>query len=250
MTHRSTWRRPLAVGLGLVGLYLVAAVLTLVLGPRPLRPLFDGFAPPPPYRWVDPPPEVAADNRQPAAARTTVPLGTGRSPFVNLTTEDGQAILLLAEGSVPPHPPDETLRLSLTPLAAGTLAPLPGELEPQSNAYRVEATYLPSGTPVTEIEGDESVIALISAGFSDFILYSPGGQAWERRPTTRLGTLHGVEARFIGPGHYLVAASPVDEGGPSGLVVVLVLVGPPVVLVAILARSRRAQAKGQGQGEG
>ena len=69
MTRRQgRWRRRLTVGVGLVGVYLVAAVATMALSDRPFRPLFDGLAPPVPYQWVNPPGENARDNVAPSAA--------------------------------------------------------------------------------------------------------------------------------------------------------------------------------------
>lgn len=63
MTRRVAW-----AGAGLALLYVVVAAVTAQLSSRPVLPLFDGFAPPTPYAWVNPPPARAADNVPPKAA--------------------------------------------------------------------------------------------------------------------------------------------------------------------------------------
>ena len=236
--------RPLAVGLGLAGLYLVAAVGTMVLSDRPFRPLFDGLAPTLPYRWVNPPAEVARDNVQPVAAAREAPLGPGGSQFLNVTPDDGQAILLLEDKAVAPRPPDAAVAVNVTPLDVLTLGPLPADMSPQSNAYRVEVAYRPSGGAVTDFVGEMSSLALVAAGASDALLFSPDGQAWDERPTTPLGAAHGLETRFAGPGYYVV--TDIDDaaggGGTSPLVVALVLILPPLLVGGLVVRSRRAKA--------
>jgi hypothetical protein len=178
----------LAVGLGLAAVYLLAAVATMVVSDRPFRPLFDGLAPPVPYRWVNPPGENARDNQQPTPASREAPFGPEGSPFVNVTPEDGQAILLLEEKAVTPHPPDTAIDVAVTPLDVLTLGPLPDDLTHQSNAYRVAMAYQPSDQPIADLKLDTSSMALVAAGPSDFLLFSPDGQSWAKRDTTPLGS--------------------------------------------------------------
>ena len=240
---------PIVVGIALAGLYLVTAGLTLVLSDRPFRPLFDGLAPPVPYRWVNPPREVARDNRQPVAASREFPLRTDGSPFVNVTPDDGQVILLLEETAVPPHPPDTAVAVTVTPFDALTLGPLPEDMSPQSNAYRVEIEYRPSGQPVTEFDGGTSSIDLIGAGGTDALLYSADGRSWAPRDTTPLGAGHGLETLFAGTGYYVVAA--IDEstgqGGTSPILVGLFLLAPPLLVGGLMLRRRVARTRAEAQ---
>ena len=239
-------RRPLAVGLALAAAYAAVAAATLVLSPRPLRPLFDGFAPPPPYNWVKPPPEQAFGNSPPRAAELEVPLGPEGSPYVNATPEDGQAIVTLEAGAVPPHPPDEVARVRVTPLDAGTLSPIPGGLRAQGNAYRVTVTYQPSGTDVVAL-ARPGVIGLVAAALAEELLFSPDGRAWEPRPTRALGLSHGLETDLVATGYYLMASRPTSPGGGSGGgggagLAVAVLALPPLALGGVaLARRRRSR---------
>ncbi len=234
-------RRPLGIGLGLAAAYLLAAVATMVLSDRPFRPLFDGLAPPLPYHWVNPPPANARDNVAPSAARREVLLSADGSPFVNLTPEDGQAILLLEEKAIAPNPPDTAVDLAVTPRDVLTLGPLPENRSPESNAYQVEATYRPSGQPVTDFDLDTSSIAVVAAGPSDFLLYSRDGQSWDERSTTPYSA-HGLETAFAGHGYYVVTSISGDAGGGSSpLVVGLVLLAPPLIVGGLVLRSRRAK---------
>ena len=57
-------------------LLVVAACVTAALGFLPAVPLLDGLAPPPAYRWVDPPPELRGSNQTPAAERARRRLST------------------------------------------------------------------------------------------------------------------------------------------------------------------------------
>ncbi|HVF13234.1 MAG TPA: hypothetical protein VM942_01475, partial [Acidimicrobiales bacterium] len=225
----------------------------LALSDRPFRPLFDGLAPPLPYRWVNPPREVARDNQQPVPASGETPLGTNGSAFVNVTPDDGQVILVLEERVVPPRPPDTAVALTVTPLDVLTLGPLPDDMTQASNAYRVEATYRPSAQPVTDFEVELSSISLVAAAPSDALLYSADGQVWEARPTMPLGTVHGLETPFAGPGYYVV--TDIDDAaggggtGASAAVVGLVLVLPPLLVVGLVLRSRRARAAAEAAAE-
>jgi hypothetical protein len=240
-------RRPLAVGLGLGGLYAIVAVATLLLADRPLLPLFDGLAPPPPYRWVTPPPEVASGNQQPTSAEREAQLGPEGSPFLSVTPEDGQAIVVMDDGAVPPNPPDApnppatTVRVGLTPHDPGTLADLPDGLTAASNAYRVVITYQPSGTAVSMLRPNPiTSVNLTSAGFSDVMLYSADGGSWARQSDAEpRPDGHGLGTPFSSPGYFLVASIDRAPGGTNPAVYVLLLGLPVVVVMALVAVKRR-----------
>ena len=210
MASKPDARRPLAVGLGLGALYAIVAVATLLLADRPLLPLFDGLAPPPPYRWVKPPPEVAADNQQPTSAQREAPLGPEGSPFLNVTPEDGQAVVVLEAGAVPPNPPETGVRVAVTPHDAGTLGDLPDGLTAASNAYQVAISL-----PAVGSGGDDGAVHHHGVvGRPDrrraerrHALSRPTATNWTRRPDPEplLGG-HGLKTPLETPGYYLVAS--------------------------------------------
>lgn len=256
-------------GLALALLYAAAAAATGALVPG-ARPLFDGFAPPPPYRYVSPPPELAATNQPPVSARTSVPLGEGGSEAANASTADAQALVTLPAGAVAPHEEDAAVLVALVPRAPGALAPLPPALRPVSNAYQLELSYQPSGA-AAEV-GSRAMVALTGATLGDTLLFSADGAAWQVVEGARpFGHTHGMTGPAQGPGYYLVAASPAvtppttsgeDGGGVSPLLaaaVALALVGGGGWLwhrrrraqaraAAARARARRRQAPGRKPG--
>lgn len=227
-------------GAGLALLYVVVALVTNQLSSRPVLPLFDGFAPPTPYNWVDPRPERAGDNVVPQPIERELPLTAAGVPASNASTDDGQAIVGLDEGSVPASPPDTAVLVRLAPTDAGTLGPLPPGLRAVSNAYKVELRYLPSQTPVTRL-AERGTVALTAAETGDRMLYSPDGQGWEERTFRPYGTDHGVFTEVEAVGGWFVVASSVrppsadgDDGGPSLRGVLLVVLGLAPIIGAVL----------------
>lgn len=235
-----------AAGAASVALYVLAAVLTGRL-PGGGRPLFDGFAPPAPYRWVSPPPELVSTNERPEQAERNVPLTAEGNEATNASTSDAQVIVTLPTGAIPPNGDDTTVRLRLLPLDPATLAPLPDGLRPASNVYRVTLDYQPSGETVTAIAPGPAV-ALTGAVQATQLLYSPDGSAWGQAQARPFGNTHGYTGPFLGPGFYIVVAPPPTpvagpKGGPgpwawTALAAALAAVG--TAAAAVLRRRRRA----------
>jgi hypothetical protein len=202
-------------GAGLALCYVVVAALTAELSSRPVLPLFDGFAPPTPYAWVNPPPERAGDNVVPRPATRDFALGAEGVPASNAATDDAQAIVGLNQGSVPASPPDTGLQVRIVPGDAGALGPLPPGLEAVSNAYRVELEYQPSGTPVERL-APPGTVALTAADNGDRMLYSADGLTWQEVAFRPYGQDHGVFTELEAPGWFVVALSAVAGNGDGG----------------------------------
>lgn len=211
-------------GAWLVGAYVAVALVTTLWAPGAMRPLFDGFGSHPgEYLWVDPPRRYAEGNRPPEKASVTVRLAADGSAPGTASPPDGQALAQLQARSVPAHPPDESARVDLEPLAAGAVAPLPAGLKAVGNAYRVTITYEPSGTAVERLEVPGTV-GLTSAEPPTALLYSRDGGAWERRDGRPLARNDGLTGVLEGPGHYLAAAEGSPDGASGGGVPVIVYV--------------------------
>jgi hypothetical protein len=230
--------RALRAGAALALLYVVVAVATSELSSRPVLPLFDGFAPPVPYNWVNPPPDRARDNVPPKPAEREFPLVAEGSPAANASTDDAQAIVGLDKGSVPPHSSDTGLVVKVVPFDAGTLGPLPPGLRVVSNAYQVSISYVPSQTPVSQL-AMKGTMAMTAAEAGDKMLFSADGQTWEERPSQAFGQDHGLFTELDRLGWFVIATSapaPSGSGGGSGplRVVLLVLAGVAPIVGAVL----------------
>jgi hypothetical protein len=234
VTRRWGW-----AGAGLALLYVMVAALTAQLSSRPVLPLFDGFAPPTPYSWVNPPPERAGDNVVPKPVERDLALAPDGVAATNAATDDAQAIVGLDKGSAPANPPDTGVKVRIIPGDAGALGPLPAGLRVVSNAYRVELIYQPSGTPLTRL-APKGTVALTGGEAGDRMLFSPDGQTWQEVAFRPYGQDHGVFTELETPGWFVVASSSAaapagGAGGSDALrTVLLVLAGVAPVIGAVL----------------
>jgi hypothetical protein len=159
-----------------------------------------------------------------------------------VTPADGQATVQLEMGSVPASPPDTAARVSVVPLDAGSLGPLPPALKPVSNAYRVILTYQPSQAPVTQL-AKPGTVALTASSAGDRLLFSTDGSAWQERASRAYGNTGGRFASLDAPGYYLVAVHSAPASGrqpaskrtgPNPFLLVLVGVAPVVGAILVL----------------
>ena len=207
--------RLVRAGAGFAVLYVVVAFVTAQLSSRPVLPLFDGFAPPVPYNWVNPPPEMAAGNTVPPPVERQFPVGADGAPASNAASDDAQIIVGLDNGSVPASAPDTTIAVRMVPLDPGTLGPLPAGLRAVSNAYQVTMTYLPSQTPLARL-AVKGTIALTAGETGDRMLYSADGQTWEERAFRPYGQDHGVFTELEAVGWFVVASSSAPSSSAGG----------------------------------
>jgi hypothetical protein len=233
-----------AAGAGLAVAYVVVALATGWFAGRPARPLFDGFAPPPNYDWVNPPPGAARGGPKPAAATVDAPLAGGGSASATAATSDGQATATIEAGAVPAHPPDTGVRLHVAPLDPATLGPLPPGLRPESNAYQVTVTALPSGSPVDAL-ARPGTIALTAAAPASALLYSRDGTSWTETTARPFGTDHGLFAELTAPGYFVATSRNAPRKAPAVSATARVLLAVAVALlgagaVALAGPIRRA----------
>src|SRR5207237_1931826 len=95
-------KRRFAVGVAIAALYVLVAQLSFRGGLVPTRPLYDGTGPPPRYRWVNPPPELAQGNIAPSSGTGSTPIGPKNTPAYNLNTDDGQASIIFPPDGIQP----------------------------------------------------------------------------------------------------------------------------------------------------
>ena len=135
----------LIVGAGVAAAYVAVALGSFQAGLLPVRPLYDGGAPPPPYRWVIPPPDLAATNQQPAPGEGVIALTPQGSAAATIATNDGQTIVAFQPGSIAARAGETQVRVSVTPLDPASIGSPPSGYDYDGNAYRVTAKYATSG---------------------------------------------------------------------------------------------------------
>jgi hypothetical protein len=250
----------LLAGVGLVVLYLAGAAVSGRASILARRPLLDGLAPPTPYRWVSPPPDLAAGNKPPASTRFTVELTAQGSKLGAFSTSDGQINLVLSQGAVPAQPGQTRVEVAVDPVDPATLGPAPSGLVVAGNAYRIQASYRPSGRKVETIGGQSSVglvYPLLTTAVADpsghVVLSSADGRAWEQLASTDTPGTHQVSADLNRTGYVQVGVAPASGGSGSDNRTRILLLGTGVavliVAAALLLRLRersRAQPPSRG----
>ena len=243
-TPRSRSRSGLALlaGVGIVALYLAGAAVSGRASILARRPLLDGLAPPTPYRWVNPPPDLAASNKPPASTRFTLELAPEGSQLGAFSTGDGQVNLVLSQGAVPPRSGQTGVEVTVDPVDPATLGPVPSGLVGAGNAYRIQASYQPSGAKVEALGGQSSVglvYPLLTTAVADTgghqVLSSADGRAWEVLASTDTPGTHQVSARLTRTGYVMVGVPPSAGGSQSDSRTRILLVGTGVAVVIVAA---------------
>jgi hypothetical protein len=247
-------RRALASGLALVVVWAALAAWSGRLSPLARLPLLDGLGPAAPYRWVSPPPDLAAGNQPPSAGEFTLELDAGGVRGQALFTSDNQVTLIVADGAIGPRTGEQSVTLSVEPLDPASLPAPGGDLVTFGNAYALSAAYEPSGTPVKKLDGEIDLILLYPVtpnvhAATHTMLRSATGTSWKDLETTDSAAQQQVQARIPGLGTFVVAGvpgpspvAPAESGGGSNTtaIVLLVLAGCALLVgIGFLLRSRR-----------
>jgi hypothetical protein len=255
VTSRTT--RTLASGIAIVVLYAGGAWFSGQLSPLARRPLLDGLAPPTPYRWVDPPPELASTNLVPAPGTFRVELGNRGNVTAVLTTTDAQVTLILPKGSVAPAERERALEVSIEPLGASSVDPPPPPFEILGNVYRLDSTYIPSHEPA-ELAAEARVV--LTYPFSTgphpghTIVHSSDGASWTATDTNDLPSIQQADAPIEALGYVAVArdaaATPEPSNDETSPVATIAISVGLVVLAVAAAVTLGGPAIRRGRGRG
>jgi hypothetical protein len=183
---RNGRRRAAAIGLVVVAAYAMLAMISGRLSPLARGPLLDSLLPAQAYRWVNPPPDLAATNVKPSNGVFTLTLDAhGVRPQV-LVTSDNQATINVPAGAIAAHSGDRSVEVTVTPVDPGTLVPPGDGLSSFGNAYRIEAAYRPSGTKVHHLDRPIDIVLLypvtLNLQSTHHAIYSSiDGQTWTLR---------------------------------------------------------------------
>lgn len=229
-----------AIGVGLLAAlaYVGLAAVTFSLRPLSGRPVLDGLAPPPPYRWVSPPEALARTNIPPEPADFSIPLNDAGSEPGVFSTPDLQLSASFPTGTFRPVEGQRSIMLTATPLAPADVGPPPPGLEIKGNVVRLEGRLRPSDATVEEFalpaqlaltypaEPDGALLAYT-------VVSSADGRTWRRLKTIDSPAQHRAGADFRSFGYFAVAAPP-RSGGPS-VVLVAAVVGGALAMAAVVA---------------
>jgi hypothetical protein len=213
-------RAVLAAGLVLAGLYAALAAVSGHLSPLARGPLLDGIGPPQPYRWVDPPPALAAANRPPSSGVFHVPLKANGSDPEVFVTSDNQVTVIVPQGAFDAKAGQIEVRLSVNPLDPSTLSSPAGNVTIFGNAYRLRATYQPSGeTAPLALPLDVIMLYPVTAELHASVhqLYtSPDGEIWTAQEGSDSLAQQQAEGPMPALGDVMVAGKPgASTTGPS-----------------------------------
>src|SRR3954470_3794034 len=181
---------------------------------RRVRPLFEGFSPPPAYQWVAPPAQFASGNQKPSPTTDQITVTNGRSNLAAPGTADGQFSMNLPPGAITAAGAS-SIRVHFTPLDPATLGPLPAGLFPDGNAYHVELTLAPAGQPVTNLDTSGNLVMQLPA-VGHTVLFSPDGKAWQdlqAKSAAAGSTTMAASVKTVG---FFVGAATADINGQTG----------------------------------
>lgn len=236
--RRGTSGRALAAGLLAVLAYVGLAAVTFSLSPLSGRPVLDGLAPPPSYRWVSPPEALARANLPPEPGEFSIALNDAGSEPGVFSTPDLQLSASFPTGTFGPVEGQRSIMLTATPLAPADVGPPPTGLEIKGNVVRLEGRLRPSDA---QVEGFAlpAQLALTYPAEPDgallayTVVSSADGRAWRRLKTIDAPAQHRAGADFRSFGYFAVAAPP-RSGGPN-VVLITALVGGALVVAALVA---------------
>ena len=225
-------------GAAAAAVYVVVALLTAAAGGR-LLPLYDGLDEHPPYRWVRPP-VAGLDLGAPRAARESVPVHADGSPRVAVATADGQAVVLLRAGAIPPSPGERAALVRIRPLDPAALGPAPTPTAFEGNAYEVSARYVGSGREVGLAV--PAVVTLRYPAHADTLL------AWRRNRWQALaaGTVPAAQELYAEADEWGTFAMGVAAAPPRRDPRLALALGALALALAAEARSRRRRRAGGG----
>jgi hypothetical protein len=196
--------------------YLASALLSSKLSPLARHPLLDGTGTPQPYRYVSPPPDLSSSNQQPSSVAKTVNLAqAGGSGYV--FTPDGQAAVIMGNRTfraLPAAQGQTGVLMKIQPLDPATLTALPPGKQASGNAYRITATFQPSGASIPRFGADVTITLIYPAEASTgvtppprTIMWSADGRSWQALETqdSHAGLQAATSTKDTG---YFVVATP------------------------------------------
>ena len=218
-------RAPRRAGLVALALGLLAAAL---LHSKSAPPVFDGIiVPPEPYRWVSPPPNLAAGNKPPLPGEVTLPIQNGQVAGGGPQTGDNQVIMFFGPGAFKAPSGSQSVKCTIVPLTSPPAAPTGVDI--RGNVYRINCVAEPGDAPVSVAAIVHLTMRFPPGAFKE-IQYNDGS-GWRALPTLRApGGDPYASVNAHGFGDY-AATAPTGAPGDS----ILTILGRYVEFYGILA---------------
>jgi hypothetical protein len=254
----------LAIGAALAVASALGAWVSGTLDPEARRPILDGAGQVSPYRWVHPPPDLAAGNQRPDSGDFTIALKNGTSAPGAFPTNDLQVHLLVSQGAFPPSGSATAIHLTVTPLDPATLSRPPG-YSILGNVYRVRATYQPGGQAVGSVVKATYLTlaypAIVTHSLQHLVLESKDGRTWTTlKSNDDLSTLRAT-APIRSFGYFaagvrggLPSPSPSGGGSTGGrrriLPWIVIGIAALIAIALVVTRGGTSSPRGEHEGRG
>jgi hypothetical protein len=218
---------------------LVLAAVGYVLAAWAVPPgFFDGLAPPAPYRWVSPPPQLKQGNQPPLTGHGAANVGpTGQVEPGSIFTADNQAEISFIPGAFTTPANHSPVTIDITPV--GTF-PSPGSIHLVTNVYCFRST-----SPIAP--GRDALITLTYSdsvpGPSSIYGYQQSGP-WQKIGSTGTSAPYTISARAHQLGCFAAGGTQSTSGGAglggggqmlpvlvAILIVLVLLAGLPLVVL-------------------
>jgi hypothetical protein len=236
---------------GAATIYVLAAFVTVDAEQHPVRALYEGIGPAPPYEWVHPPGALRANNTQPIGATLAIGFAGNGNVQTSFTIPDGEFVLTVAKGSFARVDGAQNILLGIEPADPAKLGRLPPGLFSDGNAYRVTANYQPGGRAAPQ--SLQPIDALIQEPASAVaVLDSPDGRTWSRLNIRHVPGQAVVATTFTTLGYIMTAANhqivPPQPSGIAQSLLIGILAGVAVLVAAaaaLITRSGRLGTRGR-----
>jgi hypothetical protein len=224
------------------GLIAIAAYIAVAIGMpgSPSRPLFD-VSVPPPYRWTNPPPQFAAGNQKPQGTTHDLILGPAGSDAASIATGDGQAAIVLKEGTFASRSGEKAVVIKIDPLDPATIGPPPSGSRYDGNAYRFIAAYKKSGVEAKMTQPGTVVLQFPIVATK---LLRRDGTVWTDLKANPVSVSLQVFATTTQLGAFVAAGPPLDTTTPKttgkfpAALVISIGAAVAAVIAGLIARAR------------
>jgi hypothetical protein len=225
---------------------LAIAAVAYVLAAWLVAPgFYDGIAPPQPYHWVSPPPDLANGNQPPSGGQTTVAVQNGAVQAGHVYTTDDQASITFAARSFAAPAGGGPVTIQIQPAAT---YPALGGIVVAGNVYLITASSAPTGPITIALRyGSQQV-----GPPTDIFVAPSSAAAWKSLGSTSSAVPFELSATTRTLGYFVIGfppgtpapAAPASSGGPPVVVLVAAAAAALIVLAGlplVMARRREAQ---------